>query len=219
VKCIESWKKHCPDYQIIEWNEENFDVNQNEYTSFCYQNKLWAYLSDYARLKVVYDNGGIYFDTDVEVIKSFNPLLNHSAFFGFENDKFIASGLGFGAKKEHYAIKLMLDEYYTLNCDKKGKPIPIGCPILNTKTIEKLGFKLNGKTQNIADLQLLSSDFLNPYNDSIGKLRKTKNTYSIHWFAKSALSKKQKIRATFTRPFHRIFGVDCFKPFKKFLRR
>lgn len=214
-KCIASWKKYCPDYEIIEWNEDNFNVNQNEYTKYCYENKLWAYLSDYARLKVVYDNGGIYFDTDVEVIKSFNPLLIHSAFFGFENDKFIATGLGFGSEKEHLAIKLMLDEYYTLKYDNKGKLIPVACPILNTKAIKKLGFELNGKSQNIFKVQLLPPTFLNPYNDNIGKLNKTENTYSIHWFTKSALSKATKFRTLLTRPLHRIFGTNCFKLFKK----
>ena len=214
-KCIASWKKYCPNYQIIEWNEENFDVNQNEYTSFCYKNKLWAYLSDYARLKVVYDNGGIYFDTDVEVITSFDTLLGHNAFFGFENDNFIASGLGFGAEKEHKVIKAMLEEYFQLNRNKDGTLQMIGCPALNTQAIKKFGFALNGKCQNIEGIQLLSKEYMNPYEDCTGKLKKTKNTYSIHWFAKSALSKKAKIRAFITRPFHRIFGVDCFYKIKK----
>lgn len=217
-KCIASWKKHCLDYEIIEWNEENFDVNQNEYTRYCYENKLWAYLSDYARLMVVFEKGGIYFDTDVEAIKSFDSLLEHKAFFGFENDKFIASGLGFGAEKEHPLIKLMLDEYSFLTRDESGRIITVGCPILNTKAIAKMGFELNGKSQNIDGVQLLSQDFFNPYNDNIGKLNKTENTYSIHWFAKSALSKATKIRALLTRPFHRIFGVDCFEKLKKIIK-
>ena len=74
-KCIKSWKKYCPDYEIIEWNEGNFDVNQNAYTKYCYENKKYAFLSDYARLQIIYQEGGIYFDVDVEVIKPFNDLL------------------------------------------------------------------------------------------------------------------------------------------------
>ena len=84
-KCIDSWKKFCPDYEIIEWNESNFNIYENGYTKLCCENKRWAFLSDYARLKVIYDNGGIYFDTDVEVVKSFDDLLDCDAFFGFEN--------------------------------------------------------------------------------------------------------------------------------------
>ena len=88
-KCIESWKKYCPDYEIVEWNEDNFDINQNEYTKYCYNNKKFAFLSDYARLMVVYKEGGIYFDTDVEVVRSFDDLLNNKAFVGFETDEYV----------------------------------------------------------------------------------------------------------------------------------
>lgn len=97
-KCIQSWKKYCPDYEIIEWNEDNFDIDQYPYLRWCYDNKKWAFLSDFARLLVVYQNGGIYFDTDVELIKTPDELLGCNAFFGFENDKNIATGLGFGAE-------------------------------------------------------------------------------------------------------------------------
>lgn len=96
-KCIQSWKKYCPDYEIIEWNEDNFDIDQYPYLRWCYDNKKWAFLSDFARLLVVYQNGGIYFDTDVELIKTPDELLGCNAFFGFENDKNIATGLGFRA--------------------------------------------------------------------------------------------------------------------------
>ena len=95
-KCIQSWKKYCPDYEIIEWNEDNFDVNQNEYTKKVYAEKKFAFLSDYARLKIVYEQGGIYLDLDVEIIKPFCDLLDNKAFFGFENNEYVASGLGFG---------------------------------------------------------------------------------------------------------------------------
>ena len=83
-KCIASWRKFCPDYEIIEWNEDNFDVNLNAYTLMCYQEKRFAFLSDYVRLLVVRDHGGIYFDTDVEVVKNFDNLLEFEAFFGFQ---------------------------------------------------------------------------------------------------------------------------------------
>ena len=78
-KCIESWRKYCPDYEIVEWNEDNFDVYQNAYTKYCYDNKKYAFLSDYARLLIVYFEGGIYYDTDVEVIKPINDLLKNKA--------------------------------------------------------------------------------------------------------------------------------------------
>ena len=86
-KCISSWEKYCTDYEIIEWNEKNFDLSQHPYLQWCHNNKKWAFLSDFARLLIVKQNGGIYFDTDVELLKSPDELLNYSAFYGFENDK------------------------------------------------------------------------------------------------------------------------------------
>lgn len=114
-KCIESWKRFCPDYEIIEWNEDNFDINQYEYVKYCYREKKWAFLSDFVRLIVVYEQGGIYFDTDVELIKSPNELLKYEAFYGFENKEIIATGLGFGAEKEHKTVKEMIDIYLSLS--------------------------------------------------------------------------------------------------------
>ena len=99
IKCLESWKKYCPDYEIIEWNETNFNLDSCEYVREAYQAKKWAFVSDYARLKVVYDNGGIYLDTDVELIKSLDRLLKNKSFFGTETTGVVATGLGFGAEK------------------------------------------------------------------------------------------------------------------------
>lgn len=132
-RCIESWKKYCPNYEIIEWNEDNFDINQNEYTKMTYTEKKYAFLSDYVRLVTVYQNGGIYFDVDVEVVKSFDDLLDNPAFFGFETDKFANTGLGFGAEKGNPIVKTMIDEYDQLIDGKHGT---IGCPILNTKALQ-----------------------------------------------------------------------------------
>ena len=98
-KCIKSWKKYCPDYEIIEWNEDNFDVNQNEYTKKVYAEKKYAFLSDFARLKIIYEQGGIYLDVDVEVVKSFDDLLSSKAYFGFESNEYANTGAGFGAEK------------------------------------------------------------------------------------------------------------------------
>ncbi len=115
-KCIASWKKHCPDYEIIEWNEDNFDISQNGYFQYCLNNKKYAFLSDLARLYVVRDHGGIYFDTDVELLKSPDELLSYEAFYGFEDDKYIATGLGFGAEKNHPTICAMIEEYTPIIC-------------------------------------------------------------------------------------------------------
>ncbi len=206
-KCISSWKKHCPDYEIIEWNEDNFDINMNGYTRYCYDNQKWAFLSDYARLAIIYEHGGIYFDTDVEVVRSLGELLQHKAFAGFENNEYIASGLGFGAEPQNSAIRLMLDEY---NPYLDGLHGTEGCPILNTKALEKIGLIKNGSYQELLDITVCPKEYFNPYNDPTGDLNATNNTYSIHWYAKSWMSKTQILRSNISRPLHRLFGIDVF---------
>ena len=128
-KCIASWKKYCPDYEIIEWNEDNFDVDRNAYTQMCYKEKKYAFLTDYLRLLIVEEHGGIYFDTDVEAVRSFDELLDNPAFFGFENDRFVNTGEGFGAEPHNPAVRQMLAEYDQLLDGQHGT---IGCPRLNT---------------------------------------------------------------------------------------
>lgn len=207
-KCIQSWKKYCPDYEIIEWNEDNFDVHQNEYTKKVYAEKKYAFLSDYARLKIVYEQGGIYLDVDVELVKSLDDLLENDAYFGFETKEFINTGVGFGAKKGSIAVKTLLEEYNQL---LDGTKDVIGCPKLNTEGVIKLGLERNGQLQKLADCTVYPSDYFNPYDDPTGRLNKTKNTYSIHWYAKSWLDKKSIIRSKMTQPLHRIFGTDFFR--------
>ena len=214
-KCISSWKRFFPDYKIIEWNETNFDVLSNPYTKYCYDNNKWAYLSDYVRLKVVYENGGIYFDTDVEVIKPFGKLTECDAFFGFENDNYVATGLGFGAAAAHRTVGAMLSQYDSMKTDENGRYVLTGCPALNTAALIPMGLQLNGKKQIVGGAVILPMDYLNPYDDPTGRLNVTDNTVSIHWYTKSALSKKAILRSKITRPFHRIFGTDCFRWLKK----
>ena len=210
-KCINSWKKYCPDYEIIEWNESNFDVTKNDYLKFCYENKKWAFLSDLARLMIIYSEGGIYFDTDVEMIKNIDFLLEYKAFFGFENRKNIATGLGFGAIAHHSVVKTMIDQYEYLQRDKNKKYTLLKCPQLNTRALNEWGVQLNGEIQYLKNMIILPVEYMNPYDDSTGVLRKTENTITIHWYSKSWLDRKSIVRSKITRPFHRIFGTECFK--------
>lgn len=214
-KCIDSWKKYCPDYEIIEWNESNFDVTQNNYLKFCYENKKWAFLSDMARLMIVYSEGGIYFDTDVEMIKNMDSMLGYGAFFGFENRKNIATGLGFGAEAHHPVIKDMLKPYEELQMGKDPSYPLVTCPQLNTSALKTWGLQLTGDKQYLKDMIILPADYMNPYDDPTGMLKKTENTLTIHWYSKSWLDRKSIVKSKITRPFHRIFGTECFRWLKK----
>ena len=179
-RCIKSWKKYCVDYEIIEWNEDNFDINIHPYTKYCYENKKWAFLSDYVRLWVVEKYGGLYFDTDVEVIKSFDELLQYDGFYGFENPNYVASGLEFGSIAHHITVRKMLEKYDELVLKNEEVKLT-GCPLLNTEALLPLGLKLTGKKQVIEGTKILPSEYLNPLEDSTGIVRKTENTLSIHW--------------------------------------
>lgn len=211
-KCIESWKRFCPEYQIVEWNEDNFDVNQNEYTRMCYEEKKYAFLSDYVRLQVVAQQGGIYFDTDVELLKSPDFLLENKAYFGFETDEFVNTGVGFGSEKQGQAVTLMLKEYDALLDGKSGT---IGCPKLNTKALCAMGLEPNGKYQNLDGTVIYPWDYFNPYESVTGRLNKTDNTVSIHWYSAQWMTKSQRLRSKITKPLHRVLGVGFFSKFHK----
>ena len=211
-KCISSWQKFCPDYEIIEWNEDNFDVNLNGYTRMCYEQKKYAFLSDYVRLVVVAEHGGVYFDTDVEVIKPIDALLENDAFYCFETPEFVASGLGFGSVAHGESIQAMLAEYDFLLQGTEGTR---GCPRLNTSALMKLGLKPNGTLQKVAGAEILPCDYMNPFDTATGIIQKTENTVSIHWYSAAWLSPWRRLRTRIMRPLHRIFGVDAFKRFRK----
>ena len=211
-KCIASWKKFCPDYEIIEWNEDNFDINMNGYTRMCYEQKKYAFLSDYVRLFVVAQEGGIYFDTDVEVVKNIDALVQQDAFFCFETKEYVATGLGFGSVAQGKAVQAMLAEYDFLLDGTQGTR---GCPRLNTAALVKLGLKQNGEKQQIGDALVLPGDYMNPFDTATGILHTTKNTVSIHWYSAAWLSPWRRLRIRMMRPLHRIFGVDAFKRFRK----
>ena len=173
-KCIESWKKYMPDYKIIQWNEDNFDVSKNRYAMEAYENKKYAFVSDYARLKILYDNGGIYFDTDVELIKPIPEEFLVTGYLGKETEKYVATGLGFACHPGDKTIKAMLDDYEDIPFIKAdGGFDTLTCPIRNTESI-KDGLKSN--------LQVLSNEYVCPEDWETGDINLTDKTFSIHHY-------------------------------------
>ena len=214
-KCIESWKKYCPDYEIIEWNEENFDINSNEYVKEAYNNKKYAFVSDYVRLYAIYSQGGIYMDTDVEVVRTLDEFLMHQGFSGFESDTYIQTGIMAGEKGFPLFKNIM--EYYNDRhfIDKDGNIDTTTNVVFITTKLLELGLIQNGKFQIVRGLALYPKDVFCPLDDATGIISKSKNTATIHWFDKSWISKGQRIRSKITRIFHRIFGINCFNFLKK----
>ena len=162
-KCISSWRRYCPDYEIIEWNESNYDFTKNQYMRESFEAKKWAFATDYARLDIIYQYGGIYLDTDVEIIKSFNPLLKNKGFAGFEDSEFVNSGQGFGAEAGNPVIKKLLESYDDLIFKSKdGSLNMIASPELNTEVLSDLGLIGNGKEQVFLALDHGNNDVCRP---------------------------------------------------------
>lgn len=216
-KCIRSWKKYCPDYKIVCWNEENFDINQNRYAAEAYEAGKWAFVSDYARLKILHDEGGIYLDTDVELIKSLDPLIEEAGFLGFDSNGIIATGLGFACEKGNALVAAMLADYDDISFRlPDGTYDMMPCPDRNTKALERLGMDLTRKEQVFMGMRTLPAEYLCPLDYYTGKKRITKNTYSIHHFCASWTSDKSK-RTTFIK---RLIGVKLYeKLYGKFLHK
>ena len=157
-KCIKSWRKHCPDWEIKEWNESNYDVNVHPYVKEAYEAKKWAFVSDVARLEIIYNCGGVYMDTDVELLGPLDRFIENDAFYIFETDRNIASGLGFGAKAGHCSLKEMFTSYEGRHFFVKGKQDLSPCPAKNTEALCSIypDFRRNGKTQLLDGCLILS---------------------------------------------------------------
>ncbi len=192
-KCIESWTKYCPNYKIMLWDESNYDVTKNKYMHQAYQEKKWGFVPDFARLDIIYNYGGIYLDTDVEIVRNLDELLREKAFMGFEDHKFINPGLGFGAEPKHSGIGELLKIYdFRLFRLGDGTLDTTPSPQLNTEMLVAHGAVMNDQKQNIMGITLYPTEYFCPKSYETGKLVLTDNTFSIHHFNaswKSDLSK------------------------------
>lgn len=194
-KCIASWQKYLPEYEIKLWNESNFDVNCNRYVAEAYKAKKYAFVSDYARIYILYKYGGVYFDTDVEVIHKMDDVISHGPFFALENQilhkVMINPGLVIGAEKDMKLFKDILNTY-----ENDSFILPDGR--LNLRTINKrvtdmflrLGWKPIDEVQEVGDFTIYSSEFFCPYHARTERMHLTSNSKAIHWYAGSWVDKK-----------------------------
>lgn len=199
--CIKSWKEKCSDYEIIEWNEDNFDINMNTYIKQAYKSGKYAFVSDVARLYALYNYGGIYMDTDVEVIKSLDELLYVEGFLGFENKYYISSGM-MGATKGNKWVKDQLDSYEEATfLDEKGEPTLF----TNVERVTKVSKEKHNLITN-GDKQILKYGvvvypraYFFPKSIITGELTISKNTYTIHhydssWFPDDFKKRTEKLQ-------------------------
>ena len=211
-KCIASWRKFFPDYEIREWNEDNFDVNCIPYTAEAYKAGKYAFVSDYARFWVLYREGGVYFDTDVEVIRPMEDILERGPFMGFEllgKNMAVAPGLGLAAEPGMTLYKTILDRYENLPfLLPDGSINPCMMIPMVTDLLAKEGLQGDGSVEHLAGIDIYPPDWFNPFDDALGKLRKTDNTRTIHWYAKSWMPAENVWKTRLKRVLRRVLGKE-----------
>lgn len=213
-KCIESWERYFPDYEIRQWNEKNFDVFICKYAEEAYKAGKWAFVSDYARFWILYNYGGIYFDTDVEVIKNFGEIIEKGNFMGCEapSDQIVsgaskksginvAPGLGLGANAGLGLYKEILEEYNHLYFDQSKTVVNYVTDLLKRK-----GFVGNGKIEYIDSIYIYPPEYFCPMNYFSGEMAITEKTYSIHHYSMTWKTEYQKYLKKIERILKRKFG-------------
>ena len=180
---IEGWRKLCPDYQIVRWDESNYDINKNKYMAECYSVPKWGFVPDYVRTDIIYNYGGFYFDTDVELIRPLDEFLEEKCIMGFEKNDSVNHGHGFAAEKGHFIIKELLDFYNSIHfINKDGSLNMTASPVYITKLLVKHGLKLNNKEQIIDSIHVYPSEYFCPKDYLTGDINITEKTISIHHF-------------------------------------
>lgn len=178
----DTWVRNCPDFKIYEWNEDNFDVNGFDYTRKQYKRGRYDLVSDFVRLFVIENYGGIYLDTDVEVLKPLNPLLNNNCFWGMEDFDLINSGLIFGSEAHYQSIRDLM-EIYIRNSNDNGF-LDMNCVKITTDYFRQLGFKYVNKTQNLAGNKIYSTHYFCPIKYGSRTSRVVNCTFTIHHYTK-----------------------------------
>ena len=207
LRYMDTWQKHCPDYEIKEWNESNFNINLNRYTREAYDAGKWAFVSDVARLWALVNDGGIYMDTDVEVMRSLDALLHEKAFIGFEGTRWIGTNI-LGAEKGNSFLKKFLESYNDrVFIDEKGKTIQTtNVEEITNRFIAEHNICMDGKKQSAGDFTIYPTDYFSPYDYIDGRTKATENTYSIHRFSQSWI-KRSRLVTLLSQWWHRLCGM------------
>lgn len=202
-KCIASWKKYLPDYEIKEWNESNFDVDSVPYTKEAYKAGKYAFVSDYARFKILYENGGVYFDTDVEVIKPMDDIISSGPFMGRENEYIpgnspetmgVAAGLGLGVTPRLPLYKEILEMYESIHFENPDKTLNLKTVVeYITNLLCEKGLVNSPDIQEIEGVMIYPKEYFCPIDYLSGKKALTSNTRTIHHYASSWFGPKEKI--------------------------
>ena len=214
IRCVESWKKYCPDYKIKEWNDSNFDIHVSDYCMEAYAAKRWAFVADYARLFFLYKYGGIYMDTDVEVIRPFDPLMNHNGFLCFENNNYVSIGT-FGVAVKSPLVWDFLESYKNRHFKRADGTYDTttNLKIITQVLLERYGIRLNGKEQILlGDVLLLPMEAFIAKSYLTGWIMKDERTYAIHHYSATWRDKESRKRAELQASYVRKYMRMCERP-------
>lgn len=207
-KCIESWHKYLSDYEFMEWNESNFDVNCNEYVKQAYENKKFAYVSDIARIKALDQYGGIYMDTDVMLYKSFDDLLNNKCILGFEEENYVATSF-IACVPGHDLIKEFIGRYENASFYNQDKSLDLTTNVQRlTDILENRGLLRNNEFQKVGDISVYPQEYFSPYDYGNCIRKNTENTYCEHLFLVSWLPWTAKLKKLIKKMVIPIIGIN-----------
>ena len=205
-KCLESWKKYCSDYEIMEWNEDNFDIDSNEYIKEAYAKKKFAFVSDYVRLYALYKYGGIYMDTDVEVLNNFDSILHDQCVFGFEEANYIATSF-MAAEPRNQTIKEFFDLYANESFINENGTLNTQTNVGRlTSLLTDKGLMRNNKMQRIDGAVIYPKEYFSPYDYINCVDERTENSYCIHWYYVSWMPKTERIKKLLKKTAVRVLG-------------
>lgn len=194
-KCLKSWQKFCPDFEIKRWDESNLNLDLNQYVRQAYDSKKYAFASDVFRFEILFKEGGIYLDVDVELLKPIDDLLNNKCFLGYEEKDVLNPGCIIGAEAGNKDIKNLLDSYSNEKfIDENGKMDLTTICTRTTDYYKNLGLKCDGTIEKISQSTLFPQEYFNPTDINTQKRKITKNTYSIHHFNASWYDKNLKFK-------------------------
>ena len=195
MKCLDSWRKYCPDFEIRIWSLNDYDDNGCDYFREAINAKKWSFASDYSRAEVVYKYGGIYMDMDVEVVRNIDDLLHNDAYMSFQDLNYLECGSGFGASKGNTIIGEIVREYERLHFIKEnGDEDLTTCPQRYTKIVEPYGLKKNGAFQEFSNLTIYPFEYLTAKSFGTGITYLTENTYTVHHHNGSWVTKENKLK-------------------------
>lgn len=223
-KCIESWKKYLPNYEIKEWNEDNFDVNMIPFTKEAYAAKKYAFVSDFARYFILNRYGGIYFDTDVEIIKPLDDVLDLGSFMGFERnpcfweEALVNPGLGLAMQPNSKLVHDILDLYLKMHFVLPDGSYNTKKTVVHytTEVLWKHGLKDISGIQKLPEVTLYPSDYFAPIDFVTGHLKVTKNTRTVHRYMASWKEQQNKSTKDYIKHYIPLFMLVVFNRIKNY---